>query len=282
MASSPDPGTLFAVGTPIPGTPLDAVQMAANFKALSQTNIIRTADPTKNPPNAQDGMLQIDATDPTNIKLYMWLVIGGALVRVLFFQHLELGFAAPAVNVVQFGAPGANPWTVTHNLGQFPLIQAFDSLGRMFAPVPAAGFPSAAPTNADKSLSPAASSGDGSSTTLAISATPVGYVAVAVRGVLTKVGNGTKTACDCFFSGDGGTTARAYGAIVSGDVLYWNGTTAGYDIGTTDRVDLLYNIPVAGSGVGPGQCAIQQASANQFVVNFQLATTPTGFVVYVG
>lgn len=77
----------------------------------------------------------------------------------------------------------------------------------------------------------------------AIAATPVGataYVAVYVNGLSVVVGNGVKTR-DCYFSGNAGVTARAFGAIVSGDLLYWNGSIAGYELAGTDRIDFLFD-----------------------------------------
>jgi len=55
------------------------------------------------------------------------------------------------------------------------------------------------------------------------------------------VGDGVKTA-DCYFSGDSGATARAFGAIVTGDKLYL-GTTgaAAGGTSTTDKVTFAYN-----------------------------------------
>ena len=74
-----------------------------------------------------------------------------------------------------------------------------------------------------------------------ITTTPKGYVVVVVNGALQDVGDGVKTS-SCYFSGDGGTTARAIAAIVSGDKLYWNGSAAGYQLQITDTVDFNYAI----------------------------------------
>lgn len=92
----------------------------------------------------------------------------------------------------------------------------------------------------DTNLTPAATSGDGQDTTLDISTTPDGgRVSVFVNGVQYMVGDGVKTE-DCYFSVDAGATARNYSAIAANDSLYWNGVTAGFDLATSDVVDINY------------------------------------------
>jgi hypothetical protein len=67
-----------------------------------------------------------------------------------------------------------------------------------------------------------------------------GYIGVRVNGVHYVVGDGTKVAVDSYFSGDGGVTARAMSAVVTGDTLRWNGSVAGFQLAATDRVDFEY------------------------------------------
>lgn len=74
--------------------------------------------------------------------------------------------------------------------------------------------------------------------TQAIVGTPLGYVQVFINGALQNM-TGDKVG-DCYFSNDGGTTARALGAIVSSDTLHWNGSVAGFELATTDKVTLIY------------------------------------------
>ena len=74
-----------------------------------------------------------------------------------------------------------------------------------------------------------------------ITTTPRGYVIVAVNGHSHTVGDGAKTS-DCYFSGDGGTTARTISAIVSGDKLYWVGSVALYQLQATDIIDFNYSV----------------------------------------
>ena len=83
-----------------------------------------------------------------------------------------------------------------------------------------------------------------------ISATPApsnntngAYVAVRVNGIGYQVGDGVRTK-DCYFSGDGGTTARAFGAIVATDKLYWVGSVALFQLAAaTDIIDFIYDEP---------------------------------------
>lgn len=97
------------------------------------------------------------------------------------------------------------------------------------------------PTTGDKDLTPSATSGDESTSGLTIAAEPAldGYVGVSINGAFYTVGDGSKLK-DCYFSVDGGTTARAISAIAAGDTLYWNGLVAGFDLANTDRVSFHY------------------------------------------
>ena len=97
------------------------------------------------------------------------------------------------------------------------------------------------PSTADKNLSPQATSGDGATTGLTISIAPIpgSYVGVRINGIGYIVGDGVTT-MDCYFSADGGATARAFSAIQAGDTLYWNGVIAGFDLFPSFRVDLDY------------------------------------------
>ena len=107
----------------------------------------------------------------------------------------------------------------------------------------ASGLKAAVATTANKNQTPTAGSGEFQTTGLTIAATPAtaSYVRVMVNGIGYFLGDGTRISVDCYFSADGGTTARAFSAIVSGDTLYWNGATAGFDLAGTDRVDMDYD-----------------------------------------
>lgn len=105
------------------------------------------------------------------------------------------------------------------------------------------------PTTDDKSLAPTPGTGNFQTTGLTITHTPAlgGQVDVFVNGIKAIVGNGNRldlgdftNNVECYFSADGGATARTMAAIVTGDTLYWNGTNAGYDLLAADRVDINY------------------------------------------
>lgn len=86
--------------------------------------------------------------------------------------------------------------------------------------------------------------GNGAYSGLTISSTPLDgcYVAVFVNGQEFNVGDGV-TSSACYFSNDGGTTARTFTSpnqIKSGDGLYWNGLLVGTDLYTNWRVSLYY------------------------------------------
>jgi hypothetical protein len=67
-----------------------------------------------------------------------------------------------------------------------------------------------------------------------------GYPYVFVNGAMQHLGGLT---ADCYFSADGGVTARTLGTagnIAAGDLLYWNGSIAGYQLAATDRITFEY------------------------------------------
>jgi hypothetical protein len=67
-----------------------------------------------------------------------------------------------------------------------------------------------------------------------------GYPFVFVNGAMQALGGLT---ADCYFSADGGVTARTLGSagtIAAGDHLYWNGSIAGFQLAATDVVTFDY------------------------------------------
>lgn len=66
-------------------------------------------------------------------------------------------------------------------------------------------------------------------------------IAVSVNGLREdSIGNGTKVAVAAYFSGDGGVTARAWNLLEVGDLLYWNGSVAGYELAVTDVLSFVF------------------------------------------
>jgi hypothetical protein len=87
-----------------------------------------------------------------------------------------------------------------------------------------------------------------------ISQTPANgsYVKVEVNGVGVVVGDNVTTNCECYFSNDGGITARKLIEIQADDLLYWNGTIAGYDLEDTFSISLYYLVGTDNTGGGGG------------------------------
>lgn len=83
-----------------------------------------------------------------------------------------------------------------------------------------------------------ATTNNGDSSGISIDSTPDGMAQVFVNGVMVEL-KGDKTG-SCYFSADGGSTARTIANIVANDVLYWNGSVAGYQLEATDKITLVY------------------------------------------
>jgi hypothetical protein len=84
-------------------------------------------------------------------------------------------------------------------------------------------------TISDKSEVPLTTTGDLAPSGVFIAAAGTGYIDVRVNGLQALVGNAVKTTA-CYFSDDGGLTAKAIDFIAIGDQLIWNGVIAGYDL----------------------------------------------------
>lgn len=104
-------------------------------------------------------------------------------------------------------------------------------------------FTGANPATVNKFMVAAVTVADGDvacATGVASSPATSSFVGVTINGDKPEIGNGVKTK-DCYFSADLGVTAKAFGAVVSGDKLYWNGSIAGYQLAVTDRVTFEFN-----------------------------------------
>lgn len=110
-------------------------------------------------------------------------------------------------------------------------------------PATAAGVP----TSANKRMTAENTTADGDlACATAVVETPImdSHVTVRINGLSESVGDGAKDGA-CYFSGDGGTTARSISDIVQGDLLYWVGSIAEYQLTTDDVVDFDYDVGAA-------------------------------------
>jgi hypothetical protein len=96
-------------------------------------------------------------------------------------------------------------------------------------------------TDSDLNQTPNVTSIDGNPTGVFITYTPFSdsNVQILVNGISINLGHGFKNK-PCYFSADGGVTARLIADIEAGDQLYWNGSIAGYELDTTDDIDISY------------------------------------------
>jgi hypothetical protein len=76
---------------------------------------------------------------------------------------------------------------------------------------------------------------------VSLTTTPIGWIDVHVNGLMTECGDGVKTKA-CYFSADGGTTAKSNGNLAAGDMLYWNGTIALFQLKTNFVIDFVYDV----------------------------------------
>jgi hypothetical protein len=84
--------------------------------------------------------------------------------------------------------------------------------------------------------------GNYSPTGVAIEYTPFldSMVHVKINGIEVNLGNGARTK-DCYFSNDGGLTAKSIKNIAAGDELFWNGAIAGFELDPSDDIDFEYD-----------------------------------------
>jgi hypothetical protein len=125
-----------------------------------------------------------------------------------------------------------------------PVLQAITSeLAQVLPWRPSLGsLPSASGveyTQAD--LIPQASNGAASTTGITLDYDPWSdsTVQVYINGVAVTESYGDLTG-DVYFSADGGVTARSLTDLTAGDTMYWNSNNAGYEIGSDDVFDLVY------------------------------------------
>jgi phage-related tail fiber protein len=99
-------------------------------------------------------------------------------------------------------------------------------------------------TTSNKNMVASVTSADfqlATATTLVSTPTQHAYLEVFVNGLKETVGDGVRTK-SCYFSVDGGTTARSFATITAGDSLYWVGSVAGYQLSAADLIDFDYAV----------------------------------------
>jgi hypothetical protein len=95
-------------------------------------------------------------------------------------------------------------------------------------------------TGLDKNRTPDTTLGNGSTTGIFITYTPFADsdVTIKVNGVEVNLGNDKLS--DCYFSADGGVTAKPIADIEAGDQLIWNGIIADFELDGLDDIDVVY------------------------------------------
>lgn len=143
------------------------------------------------------------------------------------------------LSFIQFGV--GSSYTAGDGLqllgSEFSVLAENDSIT-----VSPSGIKAATLASSTQEVAPLDTTGDGSSTGIALATKPLGsgVVHVFVNGLRASVGDAS-TAKEAYFSRDGGTTPLAFSALDTGDILYWNGIVAGYDLANaTDLVSFLY------------------------------------------
>ncbi len=123
----------------------------------------------------------------------------------------------------------------------------------------------------------------------AVEVTPAadGYIRVAINGVDVEVGDGVTTK-ECFFSVDG-VTPRLIQDVEEGDLLYWNGSVAGYQLTAVDKVDFMYNVnsdgPISENqefGVQEGgsiEIDLGESTEDRAIQSYQLVRLPRHGIV---
>lgn len=187
--------------------------------------------------SAGDRFLAFGQTTGSENGIYVWNGAAVAATRATDFDNNSEVTDGAMVPIGQGTLAGKVKELTTND----PIVVGTTAL--VFADfIPASS--SAVPTTSNKFMTASVTTADGdvaSATGLAASPVNSGYVGVNINGDTPEIGNAVKTK-DCYFSGDSGATARAFGAIVSGDKLYWNGSIAGYQLAATDKISFFYSV----------------------------------------
>jgi len=142
----------------------------------------------------------------------------GSITEYVSATNPDFAFSNPVLQALSSNTAQVLPWRPS--LGSSPVAQ-----GQEFT----------------QQEVPTATSGNESATGITLDFTPFadGSVQVFVNSVAVTESYGDRTG-DVYFSNDGGTTARNVADIEAGDEIIWNGTIAGYDLTTSDEVEIVY------------------------------------------
>ena len=167
----------------------------------------------------QIGNIEVADWGLTAGKFYVVTEVGdGSITEYIGATNPDFAFSNPVLQALSSNTAQVLPWRPS--LGATPVAQ-----GQEYT----------------QQGTPTATSGNESTTGITLDFTPFsdGSVQVFINSVAVTESYGDKTG-DVYFSNDGGTTARALADIQAGDELIWNGVIAGYDLTTSDAIELVY------------------------------------------
>lgn len=160
------------------------------------------------------------------------LDLGWGTIKATFFEYTGAFGMANAFNTVVFDS----------DTGMLIFNQGTSSEESVLIPG-AAPIGGLASTNVDMDANTTTLGGNGElacDTTLNTAPLIGSHISVYVNGVQVSVGNGVKTN-NCYFSSNGGISAKYWVNIQIGDSLYWNGEIAGYNLNSlTDKISFIY------------------------------------------
>lgn len=120
------------------------------------------------------------------------------------------------------------------------VLAANDSVG-----VTGSGVEASVPSASNKNMTASTTSSDGDSataTTVVAASANGSWYGLTVNGILVNLTEDKLG--DAYISGDSGTTAKTFATVAASDTIHWNGSIAGYELATTDRLSLLYEAAV--------------------------------------
>ena len=167
----------------------------------------------------QIGNIEVSTWNLIAGKFYVVTEVGdGSITEYLGATKPDFAFSNPVLQAITSTTAQVLPWRPS--LGATPVAQGQEYTQQEV---------------------PTATSGNGAPSGITLDFTPFadGSVQVFINSVALTESYGDKTG-DVYFSNDGGTTSRNVADIEAGDELIWNGLIAGYDLATTDIIEIVY------------------------------------------